>query len=128
MERQFAVLDSLGARVRAEGDGLQDLQVVAVLDHNRRERVNAMVGAVTLPVLWDTEDEDFRELYGASKHKCFFFFDAERCLHEAGFDANLEQRAGRLALYNKVHEVLGAGSRASGAAGNASAGRPAAAG
>ncbi|MBM3317902.1 MAG: hypothetical protein FJY75_08610 [Candidatus Eisenbacteria bacterium] len=105
MERQFAALDSLQAELRA-GE-LPSLQVVAVLKQDARSRVDTMVGARRLPVLYDGSSRVFEKIYGASKKRAFFLYDAEGCLIAGGVEGDPDKRADRATIRQRLLDTYG---------------------
>lgn len=105
MERQFAALDSLRSDVCARE--MPELQIVAVLKADARDRLNTMVGRLETPVLLDAAGPVFEKIYGASKKHSFFLFDAESCLLEGGMEADLNKRPDFSIVQQRLKEKLG---------------------
>lgn len=104
MERQFAALDSLRTQVCPKD--LPELQIVAVLKADARDRLQKMTGTRTTPVLLDAGGPVFEKIYGASKKHSLFLFDAQGCLKEGGMEADLSKRADFTIIHQRLIDAL----------------------
>lgn len=72
-------MDDLSREMKADEE-FKDVVVWTVLGKNRERKLAEMVGKRGLPVLRDTDDIGFQQLYGINSSRTFLIFNRRGCL------------------------------------------------
>lgn len=99
-------MDSFATVLRGRSE-FRDLVVVSVLKDDSKSRLAKMVATRQMPVLQDTPETNFREVFGASGARAFFVFDRRGCLVQFDFSVSPDQPGQLDQLLDPLRRAVG---------------------